>query len=328
MKYTTLGHTETKISRIGLGCMNFCGFYGKSDQATSFRCLDAAADHGITFLDTADVYGHGRSETLIGDYLRQSGNRFRIATKAGIRFRDGQRGFDNSARYLRNALEGSLKRLNTDHIDLYYIHRREQDRPVEEVVETLAGFIREGKIGGYGLSEVAPATLRRAHAVHPVSAIQSEYSLWTRLPDLGMIQACKELGTTFVPFSPLGRGMFGEAFPDLTGYGPDDFLSNSPRFQTPNFQANCALIAPFKTYARDRGWSVPAAALAWVLDKGEHLVPIPGTRTAEHLAEWAGACEIALTEADRAEIERLLPTGFAHGDRYSVAQNYGPERYC
>ncbi len=328
MKYVTLGQSDTKISRIGLGCMNFCGFYGKSDQATSFRCLDAAADHGITFLDTAEIYGHGRSETLIGDYLRQSGNRFKIATKAGIRFRDGQRGFDNSAAYLREALEGSLKRLNTDHIDLYYIHRREPDRPVEEVVETLAGFVKEGKIGGYGLSEVAPATLRRAQAVHPVTAIQSEYSLWTRLPELGMIQTCQELGTSFVAFSPLARGMFGEAFPDLSGYGPDDFMGNNPRFQSPHFEANCALIAPFKAYARDRGWSVPAAALAWVMDQGDHIIPIPGTRTAEHLSDWAGACAITLTDADRAEIARLLPVGFAHGDRYSAAANVGPERYC
>lgn len=328
MKYIGLGPSQTKISRIGLGCMNFCGFYGKSDQATSFRCLDAAADHGITFLDTAEVYGHGRSETLIGDYMRQSRNRFRIATKAGIRFQDGQRGFDNSAAYLRTALEGSLKRLNTDYIDLYYIHRREPDRPVEEVAETLAGFVQEGKIGGYGLSEVAPATLRRAHAVHPVSAIQSEYSLWTRLPELGLIQTCKELGAALVAFSPLARGMFGDAFPDLSGYGPDDFMFNNPRFQSPNFQANCALIEPFKAYARDRGWPVPAAALAWVLDRGDHMVPIPGTRTAEHLAEWAGACEITFTDADRAEIAGLLPVGFAHGDRYSAAANVGPERYC
>lgn len=328
MKYTTLGQTATRISRIGLGCMNFCGFYGKSDQATSFRCLDAAADHGITFLDTAEVYGHGRSETLIGDYLRQSGNRFGIATKAGIRRDETGQHFDNSAAYLRKALEGSLKRLNTDHIELYYIHRREQARPIEEVAGTLAGFIKEGKIGGYGLSEVAPSTLRRAHAVHPVAAIQSEYSLWTRLPELGMIRTCRELGTTFVPFSPLGRGMFGEAFPDMSACGPKDFLATLPRFQSPDFEANCALIAPFKAYARDRGWTVPAAALAWVLDQGDHLVPIPGTRTAEHLADWAGACEIALTDADRAEIARLLPAGFAHGDRYSEAANIGPERYC
>lgn len=328
MKYTTLGHSEAKISRIGLGCMNFCGIYGPSDQATTFRCLDAAADHGITFLDTADIYGRGQSETLIGDYLRQSKNRFRIASKTGIRRDESGQRYDNSAAYLRASLEGSLKRLNIDHIDLYYIHRREQDRPIEEVVETLTGFIKEGKIGGYGLSEVAPATLRRAHSVHPVTAIQSEYSLWTRLPELGMIQTCKELGTTFVPFSPLGRGMFGNAFPDLSGYGPDAFLTSNPRFQSPNFEANCALIAAFKDYARDRGWPVPAAALAWVLDQGEHLVPIPGTRTAEHLAEWAGACEITLTDTDRAEIARLLPVGFAHGDRYSAAQNEGPERYC
>lgn len=327
MKHLTLGHTGKNISRIGLGCMNFVGGYGPSDQATSFRCLDAAFDRGISFLDTAEVYGLGKSESLLGSYFAKHPKHVTIASKAGIR-PGHEPAFDNAADYLRSALEGSLKRLNRDHIDLYYLHRREHARPVEEVAETMARFIEEGKIGGYGLSEVAPSTLRRAHAVHPVSAVQNEFSLWTRLPQMGMLQACAELGTTFVAFSPLGRGMFGAGYPDPSTFEPGGFTATMPRFMSPNFEANCALITPFKEFAQDRGWTVPAAAIAWVLDQGEHIVPIPGTRTSEHLSDWADACDIVFTEADRAEINRLLPVGFAHGDRYSDAQNVAPERYC
>jgi aryl-alcohol dehydrogenase-like predicted oxidoreductase len=307
--------------------MNFCGFYGKTDTETSFRCLDAALDNGVTFLDTAEVYGQYKSEELLGNYMAQSGNTFKLATKAGIRW-EGGRGFDNSRDYLRSALEGSLKRLGRDHVDLYYLHRKKDDHPIEDVAETMAEFIKEGKIGGYGLSEVAPSTLRRAHAVHPVSAVQSEYSLWTRLPEMGMLQTCAELGTTFVAFSPLARGMCGEGFPDLSLLPEGSFLHNNPRFASPNFEANCAAFVPFKEFVRSRGWPVPAAALAWALDRAKHIAVIPGTRTAEHLTDWVDACDIRFTDADRAEIERLLPVGFAHGDRYSVAQNVGPERYC
>ena len=326
MDYLQLGHSSARISRIGLGCMNFVAGYGPSDKATSFRCLDRAYEKGIRFLDTAELYGRGASEELLGEYLAQTGRAFTIASKAGIRpGHDPQ--FDNSAPYLRQAIEGTLKRLRRDHIDLYYLHRREQARPVEEVVETMAALIKEGKIGGYGLSEVAPYTLRRAHSVHPVSAVQNEYSLWTRLPELGMLQACAELGVTFVAFSPLGRGMFGEGFPDLSKFEPNGFITSMPRFQSPNFELNCAKITPFKEWAQDQGWTVPAAAVAWVLDQGAHLVPIPGTRTAEHLDDWVDACDITFTDAQRDEIKRLLPVGFAYGDRYSVAQNVAPERY-
>lgn len=326
MKKRQLGAGGPVVSAIGLGCMSFAGFFGPTDEAESHRCLDAAIDHGIDFLDTSNVYGAGRSEQAIGTWLASRKAQVKIATKVGI-VRGPERVFDNSEAYIRAELEGSLKRLGTDHVALYYIHRREQERPVEEVVGTLSRLIEEGKIGGYGLSEVSPATLRRAHAVHPCMAVQSEYSLWTRQPELGMLQACGELDVAFVPFSPLARGVLGEGYPDPAAMGEADFRRSIPRFSADNYPRNRARIDGFKAFARSRGWTVSAAALAWVLSRGEHLIPIPGTRTAEHLKEWVGADEIVFTAEDRAEIERLLPPGFAHGDRYSDAQIFGVERY-
>ena len=327
MKQRQLGTTGPTVGAVGLGCMSFAGFYGPTTEAESHACLDAAQDAGVDFLDTSDIYGMGRAETVIGTYLKAKKHAFKIATKGGIQVTP-TRGFNNAEPYLRTALEGSLKRLGVDYVDLYYVHRREADRPIEEVTETLAKFVKEGKIGGIGFSEIAPASLRRAHAIHPVAAVQSEYSLWTRYPELGLIQTCAELGVTFVPFSPLARGMFGEDFPNPTALPDKDFRKGSPRFSEPNFSANCALIKPFKTFAHSRGWSTPAAAIAWVLDQGNHLIPIPGTRTAAHLNEWANAADITFTDADRAKINRLLPVGFAHGDRYTDRQWIGPERYC
>jgi aryl-alcohol dehydrogenase-like predicted oxidoreductase len=327
MKRRRLGAGGPEVSAIGLGCMSFAGFFGPADDDTSLRCLDAAVDHGIDFLDTSNVYGAGRSETVIGTFLKTRRADLKIATKAGI-VNGPPRRFDNSAAHLRAELEGSLRRLGVDHVALFYIHRREQERPVEEVVETLAALIAEGKIGGYGLSEVAPGTLRRAHAVHPCMAVQSEYSLWSRQPDLGLIRTCAELGTAFVPFSPLARGVFGDPPLDPATLAPGDFRRAIPRLNDPHWTLNRAAIAPFRAFCADRDWPVPAVALAWVLDQGPHLIPIPGTRTARHLSAWAGASEIVLTDADRAEIARLLPAGFAHGDRYGTDQAMSVERYC
>lgn len=326
MQKRQLGAGGPMVGAIGLGCMSFAGFYGETDEATGLSCLDAAYERGIDFLDTANVYGMGRSERVIGTWLARSRPKVVIATKAGIVPRPERR-FDNSEPHLRTELEGSLKRLGVDHVDLFYVHRREADRPVEEVVGTLKALIDEGKIGGYGFSEVSPATLRRAHAVHPCRAVQSEYSLWTRQPDLGMVQACAELGVTFVPFSPLGRGIFTESYPDPARFGEIDFRRANPRFAEPNYGFNREAIEPFKAFAHAHGWTVAATALAWILDQGPHLIPIPGTRTAAHLAEWADADTIAFTDEDRAEIARLLPPGFAHGARYSYPQYFGVEVY-
>lgn len=327
MQKRQLGHGGPMVSAIGLGCMSFAGFFGPTDRAESHRCLDAAIDNGIDFLDTANVYGPGLSEEVIGTWLAQGRAKVSIATKGGI-VRGAERRFDNSAPYLRRELEGSLRRLGTDHVALYYVHRRERARPIEEVVETLANLIAEGKIGGYGLSEVAPATVRLAHAVHPCRAVQNEYSVWTRQPELGLIQTCADLGIAFVPFSPLARGSFGSvpfnpAAPDM-----DAFRKSIPRFQPSHWAHNAVRIEEVRAFARSRGWTLSAFALAWVLDRGPHLIPIPGTRTAEHLKDWAGAYAIRFSAEDRAEIERLIPAGWAHGDRYADEQAMQVERYC
>lgn len=322
-----LGAHGPEVSAIGLGCMSFAGFFGPTDEDTSLACLDAAVAAGIDFWDTANIYGMGISETVIGKYLAAHKPDITLATKVGI-IPGPPRRFSNAADYIRSELESSLEKLNRDRVELYYIHRREAERPVEEVVETLAALIEEGLIGGYGLSEVAPATLRRAHAVHPCMAVQNEYSLWTRQPELGLIDTCLDLGVAFIPFSPLARGMFGETPLSPESFEDSDFRKSNPRFMRPNFTYNEAAITEFRAFCHARGWTVSATALAWVLEKGDHLIPIPGTRTAAHLREWLGAFDIAFSDADRAEIARLLPAGFAHGDRYSDTQMIGVERYC
>ena len=272
----------------------------------------------------------GVSEKAIGSFLKGQKSDFRIATKAGIR-RDpstGARYFDNSPEHLRSELENSLRNLGVDHVDLFYIHRREAGRPIEEVMETLLRFRQEGKIGGIGFSEISPSSLRLAHAVAPVSAVQSEYSLWTRQPDLGMVQACRELGVAFVAFSPLGRGIFSAKTPDPASFGEADFRKANPRFVEPNLSRNLAAVQPFKDYARDLGATPIGLAIAWLLARGPHVIPIPGTRSAGHLKDCASGVSLTLTADHLAEIERILPTGFAHGDRYSAEQAIGVEGYC
>jgi aryl-alcohol dehydrogenase-like predicted oxidoreductase len=325
-----LGHAGPQVGAIGLGCWSFAGAYGKTDTAASHDTLAAALDLGIDFLDTANVYGNGVSEQTIGSFLKSRPHAFTIATKGAIR-RDPEtnvRSFDNSEPHLREALEKSLRDLGVEHVALYYIHRRDQRIPIEDLMHTLVKFKEEGKIGAIGFSEIAPSSLRRAHAVHPVAAVQSEYSLWSRMPELGMIQACRELGVAFVPFSPLARGMFANRAPDPANFSDSDFRKNNPRFITPNFSHNLAIVDKFRAYAIDRGTTPAALAIAWVLHQGKHLIPIPGTRSAEHLAEDAGAADLALSAGDLEEIDRILPCGFAHGDRYSEAQLPGVERYC
>ena len=330
MQKRQLGRNGPMVSAIGVGCWSFAGSYAPTDQAESHATLAKALDLGIDFLDTANVYGNGVSEQVIGAFIKDRPNAFKIATKGGIR-RDPKtnvRGFDNSPEHLRAALEQSLRNLGVDYVDLYYIHRREQARPIEDVMETLVRFKDEGKIGGIGFSEIAPYSLRRAHAVHPVTAVQSEYSLWSRMPDLGMVQACKALGVAFVPFSPLGRGVFGAQPPDPASFGKGDFRNGNPRFTEPNYAANLKAIEPFKAFAAAKGVTPAQVALAWVLSRGDHLIPIPGTHMPAHLEDNAGAAALTLSPDDLAEIDRILPPGFAHGDRYSEKQLIGAERYC
>ncbi|MCA8883732.1 MAG: aldo/keto reductase [Rhodobacteraceae bacterium] len=327
MKKRKLGANGPEIGAIGLGCMSFAGFFGPTTEEDSMACMDAALAAGMDFWDTSNIYGMGRSERVIGAFLADRKPQIVLASKVGI-VPGPPRRFDNSADHIRSELEGSLTRLNRDKLELYYLHRREAGRPVEEAVETMAALIEEGLIDGYGLSEVAPSTLRRAHAVHPCTAVQNEYSLWTRLPELGMLQACAELGVAFVPFSPLGRGMLVDTPITPQMLAANDWRHRIPRMQEPNFTANRIQIDGFRAFCGDRGWTTAEGALAWVLDQGPHLIPIPATRHAAHLADWAAADRIVLTDDDRAEISRLLPPGFAHGDRYSDSQMVGVERYC
>lgn len=315
------------VAAVGLGCMSFGGMYGRTDRRESHATLARALDLGIDHLDVANIYGEGVAEEAVGTFIKDNPGKFTIATKAGIEYRP-TRHLDNAPDYLRRCLEASLKRLGVDHVPLYYVHRREQARPVEEVMETMARFKEEGKIGAIGLSEVAPSTLERAQAVHPVAAVQSEYSLWTRLPELGLLQVCARHGAAFVAFSPVARGMLTAAMPDPATLPDNDFRKKNPRFVEPNFSANRRAVTRFADYARGLGHSPEAVAIAWVLARGPHVVAIPGTRSAHHLEADAAALRITLTPAQLDEIEAILPVGFAHGDRYSEAQNNGTERYC
>ena len=327
MKQRQLGLNGPVVSAIGLGCLSFGGIFGDTTDDVSLRCLDAAWDAGITCYDTANIYGMGRSETVLGQWLASRRHAAVIATKAG--FVSGPPGrIDNSDAHLRAELEGSLRRLRTDHVALFYIHRYDRITPIEEVAGTLSRLIEDGKIGGYGMSEISPGTLRRAHAVHPCRAVQNEYSLMTRQPDLGLIQACADLGTAFVPFSPLARGVFGRDMFDPAALPTTEFRRQIPRFQGVDWQLNRARIETFRAYAHSRNIAPPALALAWVLDQGPHLLPIPGTRTADHLADWVAASEITLSTEDRTEINRILPVGWGYGDRYNDVQAGTVERYC
>jgi aryl-alcohol dehydrogenase-like predicted oxidoreductase len=322
MQTRKLGHSQ--VSAIGLGAMSFGGIFGPTDEAESLTCLDAMLDEGITFIDTANIYGMGVSEDVIGKWMASRKPKVTIATKSSV-VNATPRRMDNSETHLRAELEISLKRLNRDHVELFYIHRREHARPLEEVIGTLSRLIEEGKIGGYGLSEVAPDTLRRAHAIHPCTAIQNEYSLWTRQPELGLIQTCAALGVAFIPFSPLARGMLGDK---PISRPTDGFRGTNPRFIEPNFTANTLKINEFRSFCASRGWSTPATALSWVLSRGTHLIPIPGTRSATNLRQFSEGARITLSPEDHCEINRILPPGFAYGDRYGDHQTQAVERYC
>lgn len=327
MKTRRLGRNGPEISALGLGCLSFGGIFGPTTEAESLRTLDAAWDHGINFLDTANIYGEGISETVIGKWLATRRHRPLIATKAS--FVSGPpRRIDNSPEHLRTELEGSLRRLGVDHVALFYAHRHDPAVPVEDLAGTMQRLQEEGKIGGYGLSEVAPYTVERAHAVHPVTAVQNEYSLWTRAPELGLIQTCARLGVAFVAFSPLARGVFGTPMADPSTFAAGEFRTRIPRFHPENWPHNLLKLKAFHEFATQRGLTPAALALAWVLDRAAHVIPIPGTRSAEHLQAWINAPEIDLDDDARAEIDRLLPVGWAWGDRYDDAQSATAERYC
>lgn len=331
MQKRKLGAGGPEVSAIGVGAMSFAGVYGRTTEAEAHALLAAALELGIDHVDTSNVYGMGLSERMIGSFLARAGrDRFRVATKAGIRHDpdSGARSFDNGRAHLTAELEGSLKRLGVEAVDLFYVHRRDPGVPIEEVAETLAGLVKAGKAKAIGLSEIAPSSLRRAAAVHPVAAVQSEYSLWTRAPELGLVQACEALGTALVAFSPVGRGMLTDAPPTRERIEASDFLRTNPRFVEPNLGANRVQADRFRWLAAEMGTSAAALAIAWLLARSPAVIPIPGTRSPVHLEELAAGAEMALEPADLARVEAALPVGWAHGDRYSASQSVGPERYC
>lgn len=327
MQKRQLGKNGPMVGAVALGTMNFVGAYAKGDPDEALRCMDACLDMGIDHFDTSNVYGAGRAEDLLARFLKTNRNRVTLASKFGIT-RQQDRPFNNEPAYLRECIEGSLTRLGTDHIELYYIHRRDPSVPVEDVVGEMARLKEEGKIGAIGLSEIAPATLERAAAVHPIAAVQSEYSLWTRLPELGLVQACARHGAALVAFSALGRGVLTDTPPDPVGFEDGDFRRSMPRFDAENYPRNMALIARFADYARSLGETPEAVALAWVLSRAPHVIALPGSRSTAHMQANARGGELVLTADQLAEIERLLPVGFAHGPRYGPSHSVGPESYC
>ena len=333
MKQRTLGQLNTPVSALGYGAMSFSDFYGPTDEHKSHAILDRCLDLGITHIDTSNVYGLGMSETRIGTYLAKQGKRaqdfFTIATKAGITSKpDGTRHYDNTLQHLEAELDKSLKRLGVEQVELLYIHRRDAKIPIEEVSASLATLVKSGKIRQIGFSEIAPTSLQLAHEVHPVAAVQSEYSLSTRSPEMGLVQKTKELGATLVAFSPVGRSLLTDHPLELEVCKELPFLKVNPRFQEDTYPRNIKATERFRSLAADMGASTSGLAIAWLLAKGDHVLPIPGTRSVDHLNELAKSVDLTLSESDIETIERVLPIGWCHGDRYAAGQWSGPEKYC
>jgi aryl-alcohol dehydrogenase-like predicted oxidoreductase len=322
-----LGAGGPMVGAIGLGCMSFAGAYGGAPEADCFAILDRCAELGVTLMDTANIYGNGRSEEILGKWLKANpGHPFTVSTKAGI-VTGEIRSTSNAKTYLRGCLLASLERLNLERVELFYIHRRDAARPISDIMETMMGLMDEGLIGGIGFSEIAPATLMEALSFGPVRAVQSEYSLWTRQPELGMLEACRRNGVAFVPFSPLARGAIGDRDLDVAGLAATDFRLTNPRFQTPHWDKNRAALARFRDFARAKGYTPAALAIAWSMRQGDHMFPIPGTAKLKHLEQDVAAATIHLSQSDLAEIESILPAGFAAGSRYAPSQWHSVEEY-
>lgn len=316
------------VSAIGLGCMNLSHAYGTPPSPEQGeRVLRAALDAGVTLFDTAALYGFGANETLVGRVLKGERQRFTLASKCGMQgvdvAGDGKlvRVIDGRPQTLKATCEDSLRRLQTDVIDLYYLHRWDKKVPIEDSVGALSDLVREGKIRAIGLSEVSAATLRKAHAVHPITALQTEYSLWTRNPEIAVLQACKELGVAFVAFSPVARGFLCDAPLDPAALGPKDIRSAMPRFAADNFAANQKLLGPYQQMARDLGCTAAQLALAWLLRRSPDIIPIPGTTSVEHLLEDLGAALVQLSLDDMARLDALINQNTVRGSRYSAQGN-------
>lgn len=320
METRSLGTQGLKTSQLGLGCMGMSEFYGAGDDAESIKVIHRAIELGVTFLDTADAYGPHTNEVLVGKALKGKRNEVTLATKFGI-VRDPQnpmaRSINGKPEYVKSACEASLKRLDVEVIDLYYLHRVDQTTPIEETVGAMSELVKQGKVKTIGLSEVSPATLRKAHKVHPITALQTEYSLWSREPEDELLSVCKELGIAFVAYSPLGRGFLTGQIKKFDDLAADDFRRTSPRFQGDNFQKNLDIVKKLETLASQKGCTASQLALAWVMAQGDHIFPIPGTKRMKYLEENAGALKVTFTKNELEEINHISPKGVATGTRYT-----------
>ncbi len=320
MEERKLGTQGLTASQLGLGCMGMSEFYGPHDDKESFAVIDRALELGINFLDTADAYGPYINEELVGKAIKGRRNKFVVATKFGFvrNLADSQwRGMSGKPDYVQFACEASLKRLDIETIDLYYLHRVDPETPIEDTVGAMAKLVQQGKVRALGLSEVSVSTLKKAQAIHPISAVQTEYSLWSRDPEKEILQYCKESGVAFVAYSPLGRGFLTGQITKPEDLAADDWRRNAPRFQGENFDKNLLLVEKVKALAKEKGCTPAQLALAWVMAQGEHIFPIPGTKRVKYLEENAGAAEIHFTKKDLDDISNLFPVDIAAGQRYS-----------